>query len=102
MKSTAEPLVAPKTAPKTIVAIPGLEPAPTSHRGLVEWVREIAALTKPDRIHWCDGSDAEFEQLTQELIALGTLKRLNATKRPNSFYAASDPRDVARVESRTF
>ena len=65
-------------------------------------MREIAALTKPDRVHWCDGSDAEFDQLTQELIALGTLKRLNAAKRPNSFYAASDPKDVARVESRTF
>ncbi len=83
-------------------AIPGLEPAPTKHAKLVAWVKEIAALTKPDRIHWCDGSDAEFEQLTAELIALGTLKRLNPAKRPNSFYAASDPKDVARVESRTF
>ena len=68
--------------------IPGLEPAPTKHAKLIAWVKEIAALTKPDRIHWCDGSDAEFEQLTQELIALGTLKRLNPAKRPNSFYAA--------------
>jgi len=83
-------------------AVPGLDPAPTRHAKLVAWVREIAALTKPDRVHWCDGSDAEFDQLTQELIALGTLKRLNAAKRPNSFYAASDPKDVARVESRTF
>jgi phosphoenolpyruvate carboxykinase (GTP) len=83
-------------------SIPGLEPAPTKHAKLIAWVTEIAALTKPDRIHWCDGSDAEFEKLTAELIALGTLKRLNAAKRPNSFYAASDPKDVARVESRTF
>ncbi len=82
--------------------IPGLQPAPTAHRGLIDWVGEIAALTKPDRVYWCDGSDAEWGQLTQELIEAGTLKRLNPDKRPNSFYAASDPRDVARVESRTF
>ena len=82
--------------------IPGLQPAPTAHRGLIEWVGEIAALTQPDCVHWCDGSDAEWDQLTEELIAAGTLKRLNPDKRPNSFYAASDPRDVARVESRTF
>ncbi|MGE0829631.1 MAG: phosphoenolpyruvate carboxykinase (GTP) [Hyphomonadaceae bacterium] len=82
--------------------IPGLEPAPTRHRKLIEWVRDIAALTEPDQVHWCDGSDAEFAKLTDELVASGTLKRLNPAKRPNSFYAASDPRDVARVESRTY
>src|SRR5262245_32697765 len=87
---------------KERTTIPGLEPAPTRHRKLVEWVREIAALTKPDRVYWCDGSDAEWEKLTSELVALGTVKRLNPAKRPNSFYAASDPKDVARVESRTF
>jgi phosphoenolpyruvate carboxykinase (GTP) len=65
-------------------------------------VDEVAALTKPKAVHWCDGSDAEWTALTDELVALGTLKRLNADLRPNSFYAASDPRDVARVESRTF
>jgi phosphoenolpyruvate carboxykinase (GTP) len=83
-------------------AIPGIDPAPTKHKQLVEWVRRIAALTKPDRVYWCDGSEAEWTRLTDELVAAGTLKRLNADKRPNSFYAASDPRDVARVESRTF
>ncbi len=82
--------------------IAGLYPAPTRHRELVQWVENIAALTKPDRVYWCDGSEAEWARLTNELVAAGTLKRLNANKRPNSFYAASDPKDVARVESRTF
>ncbi|HRD45367.1 MAG TPA: phosphoenolpyruvate carboxykinase (GTP), partial [Caulobacter sp.] len=85
-----------------VEAIEGLDQAPTKHARLVAWVREIAALTKPDRVHWCDGSDAEWEALTAQLCESGTLKRLNPEKRPNSFYAASDPRDVARVESRTF
>jgi phosphoenolpyruvate carboxykinase (GTP) len=105
MKTTDEALVISKnatTAERAPASIPGLDAAPTQHKGLIAWVAEIAALTKPDRVHWCDGSDAEFEQLTAELIALGTLKRLNPAKRPNSFYAASDPKDVARVESRTF
>jgi len=84
------------------ISTPGLEPAPTKHEALKAWVAEIAALTKPDRVRWCDGSDAEWAELTSELVASGTLKALNPAKRPNSFYAASDPRDVARVESRTF
>lgn len=84
------------------LAIPGLDEAPTKHAGLLAWVREVAALTQPDRVHWCDGSDEEWNALTAELVKSGTLKPLNPQKRPNSFYAASDPRDVARVESRTF
>jgi len=102
MSMTEAAVAKSKAAKSASGAVAGLDPAPTGHARLVAWVRDIAALTKPDRVHWCDGSDAEFDQLTQELIALGTLKRLNAAKRPNSFYAASDPKDVARVESRTF
>ena len=83
-------------------SIPGLHPAPTKHAKLVAWVEQVATLTQPDRVYWCDGTDAEWTKLTGELVAAGTLKALNPAKRPNSFYAASDPRDVARVESRTF
>jgi phosphoenolpyruvate carboxykinase (GTP) len=72
------------------------------HRALAQWVDEIAALTKPDSIVWCDGSEAEWERLTAQLVDAGTLTRLDPAKRPNSFYARSDPKDVARVESRTF
>ncbi|MBW8481182.1 phosphoenolpyruvate carboxykinase (GTP) [Actinomadura parmotrematis] len=82
--------------------IPGLDQAPTSHTDLIDWVRGIAELAQPDRVEWCDGSDAEWERLTGLLVEQGTFKRLNADKRPNSFYAASDPSDVARVEDRTY
>lgn len=75
---------------------------PTQHQSLIAWVNEIAALAKPAAVRWCDGSDAEWSELTQMLTAAGTLVQLDPAKRPNSFYARSDPRDVARVESRTF
>jgi phosphoenolpyruvate carboxykinase (GTP) len=74
----------------------------TTHRGLLAWVEEIAALTKPDRVHWCTGSDLEWERLTEQLVQAGTFTRLDPEKKPNSFHCASDPSDVARVEDRTF
>ncbi|MCP2325444.1 phosphoenolpyruvate carboxykinase (GTP) [Hamadaea flava] len=80
----------------------GLENAPTTHPKLLAWVREVAELTTPDRIVWCDGSDAEWTRLTDELVEAGTLVRLNPEIKPNSFWARTDPTDVARVEERTF
>ena len=76
--------------------------AATTHEGILAWVDEIAQLTQPDRVHWCTGSDEEWTELTDALVASGTFTRLNADKKPNSFHAASDPTDVARVEDRTF
>jgi phosphoenolpyruvate carboxykinase (GTP) len=87
---------------QSISTVPGLEPARTRHAGLIAWVEQIAALTRPARIHWCDGSEAEKAAIVADLIAKGTLRALDPVKRPGSYYAASDPRDVARVESRTF
>jgi phosphoenolpyruvate carboxykinase (GTP) len=74
----------------------------TSLPELGRWVAEIAALTKPDAVVWCDGSQAEWERLTSLLVEGGTFTRLNPELHPNSFYCASDPSDVARVEDRTF
>ncbi|MGZ4174904.1 MAG: phosphoenolpyruvate carboxykinase (GTP) [Solirubrobacteraceae bacterium] len=76
--------------------------ATTQHAGLQAWVEEIAALTQPDDIHWCDGSAEEYDLLAQVLIDAGTFERLSEAKRPGSYVALSDPADVARVEDRTF
>ena len=76
--------------------------APTKNEKLLRWVEEVAALTTPDRIEWCDGSAEEYDRLAQLLVDNGTFTRLSEAKRPNSYWAASDPADVARVEGRTF
>src|SRR5260370_41601668 len=82
--------------------IPGLGQAPTRHGGLIAWVAQIAALTRPAAVHWCDGSPQEWRELTGLLVERGTLTRLNPELRPGSFAASSDPSDGARVEHRRF
>src|ERR1700684_3446825 len=75
---------------------------PTKNKKLIEWVEEVARLTAPDRIHWCDGSAEEYDDMCQMLVDAGTFTKLSEAKRPNSYWARSDPGDVARVEDRTF
>src|SRR5271155_1065110 len=75
---------------------------PTSNKRLVDWVGEMAGLTQPDAVEWCDGSADEYDRLCQLLVSNGTFTELAEAKRPNSYWAHSDPGDVARVEDRTF
>jgi phosphoenolpyruvate carboxykinase (GTP) len=73
-----------------------------NNQSLINWIKSVAELTKPEAVHICDGSQEEYNELCQQMVASGTFIRLNEAKRPNSYLSRSDPRDVARMESRTF
>jgi phosphoenolpyruvate carboxykinase (GTP) len=80
----------------------GTAPETINHKALIDWVVDMAGLCKPEQVHWCDGSQAEYDAMCERMVQSGTFIKLNPEKRPNSFLARSDPGDVARVEDRTF
>jgi phosphoenolpyruvate carboxykinase (GTP) len=87
---------------ETVTEVTQATPARTTNKKLLAWVEEVAQLTRPESIHWCDGSAEEYEHLCRQLVDAGTFEKLADAKRPSSYLARSDPADVARVEDRTF
>src|SRR5260221_10061980 len=92
----------PLAAPYQLLEVSMDIPSYVTNAKLREWVEEMVALCMPDQVHWCDGSQAEYDRRCEQMVESGTFIRLNLEKRPNSFLARSDPSDVARVEDRTF
>ena len=85
-----------------VISVTNATAAPTTHQKLLAWVDQVTELTQPETVHWCDGSGEEYDELCRQLVNAGTFEKLSDAKRPNSYLARSNPKDVARVEDRTF